>query len=119
VEESLIHEGITLEALGDTAKAIEPGKEPFHHPAITGKFLVGVGTVLEFSSIRGAAQRNAVADSALDQTEAKRLAIVAPVRRQATGTGAWPASSSGNPHLGQSQRCRGDVGHVACGQIQG
>lgn len=117
MEQSLIHEGVTLEALGDAAKAVKPGEEPLHDPTVTGKVLVGVGTVLEFSSIGGAAQRDAVADAALNQTETKGLAIVAPVRRQAIGAGAWAASSSGNPHLGQGQRRGGDIGHVDCGQM--
>jgi hypothetical protein len=119
VKQGLIHEGVTLEALGETTKAIEPGEEPFHDPTVGGKFLVGVGTVFEFSSIRGSPQRNAVADSALDQTEAKRLGVIAPVRGQATGTGTRAASSARNPHLRQGQRRGSDIGHVACGQIRG
>ena len=117
MEEGLIHEGVTLEAQGDTAEAIEPGKEPFHHPAVAGEFLMGVRTVFEFSCVRGSPQGNAVTDSALDQTEAKRLAIIASVRGQAAGARARTASSSGNPDLRQGQRRSGDIGHVACGQM--
>jgi hypothetical protein len=52
MEEGLVHEGVTLEALGDATKAVEPGKEPFHHPTVAGEFLVGVGSVFEFSPVR-------------------------------------------------------------------
>jgi hypothetical protein len=34
MEESLMYEGMALEALGDAAKAIEPGKATFDHPAV-------------------------------------------------------------------------------------
>lgn len=119
MEQSFVHEGVTLEALGDSAKAIKPCKEPFHHPTVAGKFLVGVWTVFEVSSVRGATQRNAVADTALNQTEAKRLTIVASVRRQATGARAGTASSARNPYLSQGQRRGGDIGHVACAQMHG
>ena len=88
MEKGLVHEGVTLEALGDAAKAVKPGKEPFHHPAIAGKLPVSVRTVLEFSSIRSTSQGNTVANATPNQPEAKGLAIVAPIRRQARGTGA-------------------------------
>ncbi len=45
MEEGLVHEGVTLEALGDAAKAVQPGKKTFDHPAVAGKFPVGAGTV--------------------------------------------------------------------------
>ena len=100
MEKGLVHEGVTLEALGDAAKAVKPGKEPFHHSAIAGKLPVSVRTVLEFSSIRSTPQGNAVADATPNQRQAKSLAIVAPIRRQTRGTGARASSSSRHFHLG-------------------
>ena len=119
MEQSLIHEGITFEALGDAAKTIEPGKEPFHHPTVAGELSMGVGTIFEFSSVRSAPQRNAVADAPPNQRESKGFAVVTPVSGQATGAGAWAASSSGNLHLRQGPRRSGDVGDVALGQMTG
>ena len=119
MEQSLIHKGVALEALGDAAKAIEPGKEPFDHPAIAGKFPMGVGTVFEFSLIGCSPQGNAVANATPYQRKSKGLAVITPVRRQTVRAGAWPASSSGNLHLSQSQRRGGDVGDVALGQMTG
>jgi len=118
MEKGLVHEGVTLEALGDAAKAVKPRKEPFHHPAIAGKLPVSVRTVLEFSSIRSTSQRNTVANATPNQPEAKGLAIVAPIRRQARGTGARASSSSRHLHLGQDPRRRRDVGHVTFGQVK-
>ena len=75
VKQGLVHEGVTLEALGDAAKAVEPGKEPFHHPTIAGRFPVGVGAVFEFSVIRRSPQGNALADAAAHQRESKALPL--------------------------------------------
>jgi len=119
VEQSLVHEGVTLEALGDAAKAVEPGKEPFNHPTVAGKFPMGVGTVFEFSVIGCPPQRNTVADAAPNQREPKGFAVITSVGSQAAGAGAWSASSSGNLHLGQSLRCSRNIGHVALGQMTG
>jgi hypothetical protein len=52
MEQSLVHEGITLETLGEAAKTIEPSEKAFDHPAVARKFPVGVGAVFEFSVIR-------------------------------------------------------------------
>jgi hypothetical protein len=119
MEEGLVHEGVTLETLGDAAKAVEPGKEPLHHPAIAGEFPVGVGTVLEFSVIGRSPQGNAVADTAPNQREPKGLAVVAAICGQATGTIARSASPSGHFDLGQGQRRSRNVGHVACCEMTG
>jgi len=67
MEEGLVHEGVAFEALGNATKAIEPGKEPFHHPAVTGKLSVSVRTILEFSSIRSTPQGDAVANATPNQ----------------------------------------------------
>ena len=119
MEQGLVHEGVTLEALGDTAKTVEPGKEAFDHPAVAGKFPVGMGTIFEFSVIRRSPQGNAVADATPNQREPKGLAIVAPICGQAAGTAARSSSSSGDFDLSQSQRRSRDVGHIACGQMTG
>jgi hypothetical protein len=119
VEQGLVHEGVTLKALGDAAKAIEPGKEAFHHPAVAGKFPVGVGTVFEFSVIGRSPQGNAVANAAPRQRKAKGLAVITPIRRQTTRAGAGPASSSGNLHLSQGQRRSRDISDVALRQMTG
>ena len=119
MEESLIHEGMTLETLGDAAKTVEPGKEPLHHPAITGKFPVGMGTVFEFPVIRRSPQGNAVTDAAAPQRESKGLPVVATVSGQTAGTGARSTSSSGNLDLSQGRRCSRNIGHVAFGQMTG
>jgi len=101
MEQRLVHEGITLEALGNTAKAIEPGKEAFHDPTVTGKLLVRMRTIFEFSSIRSAPQRNAVADATPNQRETKGLAVITPVGGQAARAGARSASAARNSHLRQ------------------
>ena len=119
MEESLIHEGVTLEALSDAAKTIEPGKEPFHHPTIAGKFPVGVGAVFEFSVIRRSSQGNAVADAAPKQRKPKGLAVITPISGQTAGAGTRSAASSGNLHLGQSLRSGRNVGDVTFGQMTG
>ncbi len=119
MEQGLVHEGVTFEALGDAAKAIEPGKEAFDHPAVTGKFPVGAGTVFEFSVIGRTPQGNAVANTAPNQSQSKGLAVVAPIRGQAAGTAARSSSSSRHFYLSQSQRRSRNVGHVACGQVTG
>jgi len=119
MEQGLVHEGVTLEALGDTAKTIEPGKEPLHHPAIAGEFPVGVGTVFEFSVIRRPPQGNAVTDTAPNQRQPKGLAVVATICGQATGTIARTASPSGHFDLGQGQRRSRNVGHVAGREMTG
>jgi hypothetical protein len=99
MEQGLVHEGVTLEALGDAAKSIEPGKEPFHHPAVAGKFPVSVGSVFEVSVLRRSSQGNTVADATPHQREPKGLAVITPVSSQAAGAGSRAASSSGNLHL--------------------
>ena len=119
MEQGLVHEGVTLETLGDSAKAIEPGEEPFHDPTVAGKLSVGVGAVFEFSVIGRSPQGNAVADATPNQRESKGLAVITPISGQAAGSGARSASSSGNLHLSQSPRCRRNVGHVAFGQMTG
>ena len=119
MEQSLIHKGVALEALGDAAKAIEPRKEPFHHPAVAGKFTVSVGAVFELSVMGRSPQRNAVADAAPYQRKSKGLAVIPPISGQTVRAGAWPASSSGNLHLSQSQRRGRDIGEVALGQMTG
>ena len=119
MEHGLIHEGVTLESLSDAAKTIEPGKEPFHYPTVAGKLSMGVGTVFEFSSVRSAPQRNAVANAPPNQRELKGLAVITPVGCQAAGAGARSSSSPGNLHLRQGQRRGGDVGDVALRQMTG
>jgi hypothetical protein len=119
MEQGLVHKGITLEALGDTAKTVEPGKEAFDYPAVGGKFPVDMGTIFEFSVIRRSSQGNAVADTTPNQREPKGLAVVAPIGGQAAGTAARSSSSSGDFDLSQSQRRSRDVGHIACGQMTG
>lgn len=119
MEQGLVHKGITFEALRDAAEAVEPGKEPFHHPAIAGKIPVSVGTVFEFSVIRRAPQGNAVTDTTPHQRKSKGLAVITPVRGQAHGASARSTSSSGNLHLSQGQRCRRNVGHITFRQMTG
>ena len=119
MEQGLVHGGITLEALSEAAEAIEPGKEPLHHPAIARKLPMSVGTVFELSVIRRAPQGNAVADTTPHQRESKGLAVITPVSGQADGASARSSSSSGNLHLSQSQRCRRNVGHIAFSQMTG
>ena len=96
MEKGLVHEGVTFKTLGDAAKAVKPGKEPFHHPAIAGKFPVGVRAIFEFSILRRSPQGNAVADTAPNQSETKGLAVIAPICGQAAGTAARSSSSSGD-----------------------
>jgi hypothetical protein len=101
MEESLVHEGVTLKALGDATKAVEPGKKALDHPTIAGKFPVGARTVFEFSVIGRSPQGNAVADTAPNQSQTKGLAVVAAICGQAAGTAARSSSSSGHFDLGQ------------------
>ena len=117
MKESLIHEGVALEALGDAAKTVEPGKEPFHHPTIAGKFSMGARAVFEFSVIRRSPQGNAVADAAPHQGESKGFAVITPVSGQAAGAGARSTSSSGNLQLSQRQRRSRNIGDVTFGQM--
>ncbi len=117
MKQGLVPEGVTLEALGDSAKAIEPGKEPLDHPTVAGEFPVSAGTVFEFSVIGRSPQGNAVADAAPNQREPKGLAVVTPVCRQATGASAGSTSSARDSYLRQGQRGGGDIGHVTGGQM--
>jgi hypothetical protein len=55
VQESLVHEGVALKALGNAAKPVKPGKEALDHPTVAGKFPVGVRPVFEFSVMRSTA----------------------------------------------------------------
>jgi hypothetical protein len=119
VEQGLVHEGVTLEALGDATKTVEPGKEPLHHPAVAGKFPVRVRAVFEFSVKWRPPPGNAVADASPHQSESKGFTVITPIRRQTTRAGAGPASPSGNLHLSQSQRRSRDISDVALGQMTG
>jgi hypothetical protein len=96
MEQGLVHEGVTLKTLGDTAKAVKPGKEPFNHPAIAGKLPVGMRAIFESSILRRSPQGNAVADTAPNQSETKGFAVVTPICGQAAGTAARSSSSSGD-----------------------
>ena len=119
MEKSLVHECVTLETLGEAAKAVEPGKEPFHDPTVAGKFPVGARSVFEFSLIGSATRGDTVADTTLGQREAKSLAVVAAIRSQATGSGARASPFSRNPEMGQNLWRQRDVVEVSCRQAGG
>jgi len=100
MKKGFVHEGMALEAQGEAAKAVEPGKEALDDPAIGGKRPVSAWAIFEFTPEGCASQRDAVTDAASGQGQSKSLAIIAPVGGQPTGAAARAASSPRHFHLG-------------------
>lgn len=118
MEESLVHEAVTLEAQAEAAKAVEPGEKAFDDPTVAGELPVGAGMMLGDAAMRAFAQGDAMTDAPARQGEAKGVAVITPVGGQTLRASPRPPSSDWDLQLGQDQRRRRDVGHVAAGKMQ-